>query len=44
MEMLLAKGIVTEIVLGQKNSSLLQFIDHITCLTISKCLYRELNY
>ena len=45
LEMLLAEGIVTEIVLGLKNFFLLQFIDHITCLlTISKCLYRESNY
>ena len=44
LEMLLADGIVTEIVLGRKKFSLLQFIDHITCLlTISKCLYREAN-
>ena len=45
LEMLLAEGIVTEIVLGRKKFSLLQFIDHITCLlTISECLYRESNY
>ena len=45
LEMLLAEGIVTEIVLSRKKFSLLQFIDHITCLlTILKCLYRESNY
>ena len=41
LEMLLAEGIVSEIVLSRKNFPLLQFIDYITCLlTISKCLYR----
>ena len=45
LEMLLAEGNVTEIVLGRRKFSFLQFIDRITCLlTISKCLYRESNY